>query len=177
MAVPITDSIGARPPGAGDMFLSVSGAKSGQIAGEAQDQKHKNEIEVLGWSWGMQGKTSLGGGLATGKATIRELRITKRLDKSSTALMSALRTNELIKKAVLTLRKVGQNPLEYFKITIEDGRVSALDIEAGDASNSPTLVERVAFSFNKISVEYTPQGNDGQPLGSTSFEDTWSAGQ
>lgn len=177
MAVPITDSIGARPPGAGDMFLSVSGAKSGQIAGEAQDQKHKNEIEVLGWSWGMQGKTSLGGGLATGKATIRELRITKRLDKSSTALMSALRTNELIKKAVLTLRKVGQNPLEYFKITIEDGRVSALDIEAGDASNSTAMVERVSFTFNKISVEYTPQGQDGHPLGATSFEDTWSTSQ
>lgn len=159
------------------MFLSVSGAKSGQIAGEAQDQKHKNEIEVLGWSWGMQGKTSLGGGLATGKATIRELRITKRLDKSSTALMAALRSNELIKKAVLTLRKVGQNPLEYFKITIEDGRVSALDIEAGDASNSPTMVERVSFTFNKISVEYTPQGQDGHPLGATSFEDDWSTSQ
>jgi type VI secretion system secreted protein Hcp len=157
------------------MFLSVNGARSGQIAGEAQDQKHKNEIEVLGWSWGMQGKSSLGGGLATGKATIRELRITKRLDKSSTALMAALRTNEQIKKAVLTLRKVGKDPLEYFKITIEDGRVLALDIEAGDAANSPSLVERVSFTFNKISIEYTPQGNDGQPLGSTSFEDTWSA--
>ena len=43
---------GARP-WRRDMFLSVNGAKSGQIAGEAQDQKHKNEIEVLGWSWGM----------------------------------------------------------------------------------------------------------------------------
>jgi type VI secretion system secreted protein Hcp len=159
------------------MFLSVNGARSGQIAGEAQDQKHKNEIEVLGWSWGMQGKTSLGGGLATGKATIRELRITKKLDKSSTALMSALRTNELIKKAVLTLRKIGKDPLEYFKITIENGRVSALDIEAGDAANSPTLVERVSFTFNKISVEYTPQGQDGLPQGATSFEDTWSENQ
>src|SRR5690242_18559815 len=128
------------------MFLSVNGARSGQIAGEAQDQKHKNEIEVLGWSWGMQGKSSLGGGLATGKATIRELRITKRLDKSSTALMAALRTNEQIKKAVLTLRKVGKDPLEYFKITIEDGRVLALDIEAGDAANSPSLVECVSFT-------------------------------
>ena len=39
--------------------------------------KHKNEIEVLGWSWGMQGKPSLGGGSATGKATMRELRIIK----------------------------------------------------------------------------------------------------
>jgi type VI secretion system secreted protein Hcp len=177
VSVPIPDSPVVRGPGAGDMFLSVSGAKSGQIAGEAQDQKHKNEIEVLGWSWGMQGKTSLGSGQATGKAIIRELRIIKRLDKSSTALMSALRTNELIKKAVLTLRKIGKNPLEYFKITIEDGRVSSIDIEAGDAESSPKLIERVSFTFNKISVEYTPQGQDGLPLGATSFEDVWSESQ
>ena len=175
--MPVQEATATRLPGAGDMFLSVSGAKSGQIAGEAQDHKHKNEIEVLAWSWGMQGKTSLGGGLATGKATIRELRISKKLDKSSTALMSALRTNELIKKAVLTVRKFGKNPLEYFKITIEDGRVSAFDIEAGDAAGNAALLERVSFTFNKISVEYTPQGQDGLPLGATSFEDTWSENQ
>jgi len=163
----------SRGPGAGDMFFKVKGAKHGEINGEAQDQKHKNEIEVLAWSWGMQGKASLGGGIATGKATMRELRITKRVDKSSTALMSALRTNELIKEATLTLRKIGKTPLEYLKIKIEEGRVMAIDLEAGDVSGSPTLMERVAFSFNKISIEYTPQGADGMPQGTTTFEDTW----
>jgi type VI secretion system secreted protein Hcp len=175
VGVPISDSV-ARGPGAGDMFFKVKGAKSGEINGEAQDQKHKNEIEVLAWSWGMQGKPSLGGGTASGKATMRELRITKRLDKASTALMVALRTNELIKEATLTLRKIGKTPLEYLKIKIEDGRVMSLDIEAGDVSGSPALVERVTLSFNKISVEYTPQGPDGLPQGGTTFQDEWTAG-
>jgi type VI secretion system secreted protein Hcp len=172
----------SRSPGAGDMFLKVKGAKHGDINGEAQDdnpdnkKNHKGEIEVLSWSWGMQGKSSLGGGGASGKATMRELRILKKVDKSSTALMSALRTNEAIKEAVLTLRKTGGKKVEYLKITISDGRVMALDVEAGDASGTPTLVERVAFSFNKISVEYTPQGGDGLPQGSTLFEDEWGAG-
>jgi type VI secretion system secreted protein Hcp len=170
----------SRSPGAGDMFLKVKGAKHGDINGEAQDdnkdKNHKGEIEVLSWSWGMQGKSSLGGGAATGKATMRELRILKKVDKSSTALMSALRTNEAIKEAVLTLRKTGGSKLEYLKITIKDGRVMAIDVEAGDPSGSPTLLERVAFSFNKITVEYTPQGGDGLPQGSTLFEDEWGAG-
>ena len=174
MAVPIADP--AKGPGAGDMFLKVKGAKSGVINGESQDQgKHKNEIEVLAWSWGMQGKPSLGGGGASGKATMRELRITKRVDKSSTALMSALRTNEMINEATLTLRKVGKTPLEYLVIKIENGRVMAIDIEAGDASSSPMLFERVSFSFNKISVQYTPQAPDGSAQGATSFDDEWSA--
>jgi type VI secretion system secreted protein Hcp len=155
------------------MFFKIKGAKSGDISGEAQDQAHKNEIEVLAWSWGIQGKPSLGGGTASGKATMRELRITKRVDKASTALMVALRTNELIKEATLTLRKVGKTPLEYLKVKIENGRVMSVDIDAGDVSGSPTLLERVSLSFNKISIEYTPQGPDGLALGGTTFEDEW----
>ncbi|HET6959487.1 MAG TPA: type VI secretion system tube protein Hcp [Vicinamibacterales bacterium] len=159
--------------GAGDMFFKVKGAKHGQINGEAQDDKHKGEIEVLSWSWGMQGKASLGGGVASGKATMRELRIVKNVDKASTALMSALRTNEVIKEGILTLRKTGTSKIEYFKITIQDGRVVSLDVEAGDESGGSTLLERVSFSFNKIAIEYTPQGGDGMPQGSTTFEDQW----
>jgi type VI protein secretion system component Hcp len=49
----------------------------------------------------------------------------------------------------------------------------AIDIEAGDTSSSAALFERVTFSFNKISVQYTPQGADGSAQGVTSFEDEW----
>ena len=161
------------PSSTGDMFLMVKGAKHGLIKGEAEDKDHKGEIEVLSWSWGMQGKASLGGGVATGKATIHDLKIVKHVDSASTALMLALRTNEQIQKAVLTLRKAGKTPLEYMKITIEQGRVMALDVDAGDTQGSAALVERVSFSFNKISVEYTPQGKDGQPKGSMLYEDQW----
>ncbi len=166
----------SKQPGAGDMFFKVKGAKHGQITGEAMDDKHKGEIEVLSWSWGMQGKSALGGGAATGKATMRELRIVKKVGKASSALVSALRTNEVIKEGVLVLRKTGTSKLEYLKITIQDGRVMALDVEAGDENGSPTLLERVSFSFNKIAVEYTPQGGDGMPQGTSTFEDQWGEG-
>jgi type VI secretion system secreted protein Hcp len=89
------------------MFLMVKGARTGVIKGEAQDEGHKSEIDVLSWSWGMQAKVSLGGGLATGKANVQELKIVKKIDSATTPLMSALRTNEQIQKAVLTVRKAG----------------------------------------------------------------------
>jgi len=160
------------------MFLSVTGARTGAIRGESRDSKHKDEIEVLAWSWGMQGKPSLGGGGASGKSTMRELRITKRVDRASTALMSALRNNEEIKQATLTIRKIGAtgHKMECLTIKIESGRVMSLDIEAGDASNAPTLLERVSFSFNRITVDYTPQGPDGRPLGTLGFTDEWTPG-
>src|SRR5262245_49473210 len=93
---------------AGDMFLMVKGAKHGLIKGESQDAKHKGEIDVLSWSWGMQARPSLGGGGASGKSSINELKVVKKVDSASTALMLALRTNEPIQQAILTLRKAGK---------------------------------------------------------------------
>ena len=156
------------------MFLMVKGAKHGLIKGESQDDQHKGEIEVVSWSWGMVAKASIGGGTATGKATINDLRIVKRVDSASTALMGALRTNEPIQKAVLTLRKAGKSQLEYLKITIEQGRVVSLIVDTVETASTPDIVERVSFSFNKIEVEYVPQGKDGLPQGSMTFADQWS---
>ncbi len=45
--------------------------------------------------------------------------------------------------------------------------MTALDVEGGDANGGADVVENVSFSFNKISVEYVPQGKDGQPMGGT----------
>ena len=143
------------------MFLMVKGARAGVIKGEAQDESHKGEIDVLSWSWGMQARSSLGGGTATGKATMQDLKIVKRIDSASTALMAALRTNEPIQKAVLTLRKAGKSQLEFLKITIENGRVVSLTIAGGDEQGGHGVLEHVSFSFNQITVEYTPQGKDG----------------
>lgn len=155
------------------MFLSVKGATHGVINGEAQDDKHKGEIEVLSWSWGILGKPSLGGGAASGKASVRELKIVKNVDKASTALMGAVRTNEPIKEAVLTIRKTGKGALEYLKIKVEQGRIVSLEIDAGDPAGGSKLLERITISFNKIEVEYTPQGADGQAQGGTTFQDQW----
>jgi type VI secretion system secreted protein Hcp len=153
-----------------DMFLKVETAKQGVIKGESQDDKHAAEIEILNWSWGMLSKTALAGGGATGKTTINELNVSKRVDSSSTALMSAMRNNDLIKKAVLSVRKAGTKQFDYVKITIEKGRITKYNIDSGTNSPAPELLESVSFAFQKISVEYVPQGLDGQPRGGTMFE-------
>ncbi len=161
----------AGASGLGDTFLSIKGAKSGVIKGEAQDSAHANEIDVVSWSWGMEAKPALGGGShATGKAIVHDLKIVKRVDSASTPLMSALRSNELILKAVLTQRKAGKGQLEFLKVTIEQGRVTELTIEA-DKAGGPDLFEHLSFSFNKITVEYVPQGSDGQAKGSMLYTD------
>jgi type VI secretion system secreted protein Hcp len=169
VATVLPDATGAA---LGDMFLFVKGAKSGVIKGEAQDATHAEEIDVVSWSWGMQSKSSLGSTVPAGRATVNELKIVKRIDSASTPLMHALRSNEPIIKAVLTLRKSGKGALEFFKITIEQGRVTTVNIDAGgDRAGTPDVFEEVRFTFNKITVEYVPQGKDGLARGSTMYQD------
>ncbi|MEO6562658.1 MAG: type VI secretion system tube protein Hcp [Nitrosospira sp.] len=152
----------------GDMFLKIE--SGGPIKGETQDENHKDEIDVIDWSWGMQAKTALSGGGASPKATLNELSIVKQVDSASTGLMSAMRNNELIKKAVLTVRKAGGDPHEYFKITIEKGRITSLDVDTSSFVSSGYLSERLSLAFQKISVEYVPQGREGLPQGSMLFD-------
>jgi type VI secretion system secreted protein Hcp len=153
----------------GDMFLKIDGIRQGAIKGEARDAGHKDEIDVLGWTWGMEG--NLVHGQATAKTAVRELKITKRVDKATTGLMSALRSNEVIKKAVLTVRKSGgKDPVEYYTITLEKGRITSLMQQSGDGIDPAALNEEMSIAFSKVAVEYKPQGDDGQFRGATAFE-------
>jgi type VI secretion system secreted protein Hcp len=134
------------------MFLKMHG-----VTGEASDTEHKGEIDVVSWSWGMRANTSLATGQATARSTITELQIVKRVDQSSPTLMNFLRANKVVSQALLVVRKAGKTPLEYFRIELENVRVTSIQAE----SESAELVERVSLGFSKVKVSYTPQDSLG----------------
>lgn len=161
----------------GDMFLKIKGQKHGLIKGEAKDKEHMDEIDVLAWSWGMEG-SNVHSVTPTGKRTIQAVKITKRVDKASTALMSCLASNELIKEVVLAVRKAGgSGPLEYFKITMENARISSLFERSGEGADPATLNEDLTIAFAKVTVEYREQSEEGLGTGVMSFEDEISPDQ
>jgi type VI secretion system secreted protein Hcp len=154
----------------GDMFLKIESAKQGPIKGESKDEKHKDEIDVVSWSWGMAARSALSSAGASSKASLHELSIVKSVDSASTGLMLAMRNNDLIKKAVLTVRKAGGTPHEYIKITIEKGRITTMDVNALSFAETGQVTETLTLSFQRIGVEYIPQGADGLPKGGMLFD-------
>ena len=66
-------------------------AKIGDIKGESADAKHKDEIEVLSFSWGVTNAASsvAGGGGGAGRATFQDLSIVHTIDKASPRLLHA----------------------------------------------------------------------------------------
>lgn len=153
-----------------DIFFKVDGARHGPIKGDSQDSSHRDEIEVIDWSWGMKASTAMSSAGDAAKVTINELNITKRVDSASTALMSAMRNNEPIKKGLLTVRKAGGTQMEYMKFTIQNGRVTHYDLRSGDVGGELAMIEHVSFSFQRVSVEFIPQGSDGARRGGMLFE-------
>ncbi len=153
-----------------DMFLKLDGAKQGPIRGEASDPQHTGEIDIDSWSWGMDSPADAFGH-AVARTSFEQLRIVKRVDSATTALMSALRNNELIKKAVLTVRKAGgAESLAYLIVTIEKGRLTHHRLGGGAGADSTLLSEEFTLSFQKIAVEYVPQGKTGGGRGTLTFE-------
>lgn len=140
-----------------DMFLKLTDVK-----GEAQDKAHKDEIDVLAWSWGMSqsGTMHTGGGGGGGKVSVQDISITKWLDKSSPVLMQYCSTGKQFTEAVLTVRKAGgDSPLEYLIITMKD--VIVTSISTGGSGGEDRLTENTALNFSQYKVEYQPQKPDG----------------
>ena len=142
------------------MFLKL---KNPDVTGEATDTDHKGEIDVVSWSWGIQGSTDVATGQAAAKAKLTELRIVKRIDRSSPVLMQLAKNNKVTDLATLTLRKAGTTQLTFFKIELKKVRVTAVNVESSNsvAATSTELVERVNLGFEHVTVTYTPQGSTG----------------
>lgn len=151
-----------------DVFLSVQSKRAGKLKGESGAKGHADEIVVHGWSWGVATSSALGSSQVTGRRTYKNLVVTKRIDSSSTALMSVLATNDEVKEAKLSMRKAGEGQRDFFTITLSQARVASLDLECGESGEA---IERVTFAFNKVQVDYELQQASGQRGGGTSFQD------
>jgi type VI secretion system secreted protein Hcp len=143
-----------------DMFMKIDGVK-----GEAQDETHKNEIDVLAWSWGMSqsGTAHMGGGAGSGKVSVQDVSFTKYVDVSSTELMVACCNGKHFDKANLTVRKAGENPLEYLKIEMTE--VIITSISTGGSGGEDRLTENVKLNFAKVKVDYQAQDDKGKASG------------
>jgi type VI secretion system secreted protein Hcp len=138
-----------------DIFLKLDPLK-----GESQDKDHKGQIDVVSWSWGLDqtGTFHMGSGGGAGKVNVHDLSFTHYVDTASTDLMNACATGKHLPMGVLVVRKAGDKPLEFLKITMEDILVTS--VTAGGAAEDD-YSEHVTLNFAKIKVEYTPQTDKG----------------
>jgi type VI secretion system secreted protein Hcp len=138
------------------MFLKLAG-----VNGESGDKVHKNEIDILAWSWGMSntGSTHVGGGGGSGKVSVQDMSLTKWVDLASTTLMTSCCDGKHYDSAVLTVRKAGTTPLEYLVITLTEVMVTS--VSTGGSGGEDRLTENISLNFRKFQVDYKEQTTTG----------------
>jgi type VI secretion system secreted protein Hcp len=136
-------------------------AKIGDIKGESLDSKHKDEVEVLSWSWGVaqSGTMAHGGGGGEGKASFNDFNFTHHVDKASPVLLKACATGEHIKEATITVRKAGKGQQEFLIIKMNDILITS--VNPSGSGDSAATAESVAMQCAKVDLEYKPQKADG----------------
>jgi type VI secretion system secreted protein Hcp len=135
-------------------------AKLGDIKGESLDDKHKGEIEVLSYSWGVTnpGSAASGSGSGTGRVTFRDLSIVHKIDKASPNLLKACATGQHLKEATITFRKSGEGQKEFLIIKMNDVIITGV---VQGAPSSEAGSETVSLEFAKVDWQYKPQNPDG----------------
>ncbi|MGU7775898.1 Hcp family type VI secretion system effector [Burkholderia sp. MR1-5-21] len=146
-----------------DMFIKLD-----TIKGESKDDKHNEEIDVLAFSWGMSqsGSMHMATGGGAGKVNVQDLSFTKYVDKASPTIMLACCKGTHLKEVVFTVRKAGDNPLEYYKITMKEVLISS--VSTGGSGGEDRFTENVVLNFAKVKVDYQAQsktgGKEGGPV-------------
>jgi len=146
----------AAASAATDMFL-----KLGNIKGESHDAKHKDEIDVLAWSWGESDSTAVRrnrNGVAAPDC-IQDLSLTKFVDRASPDIILDAVLGRNIQNGTLTMRKAGEHPLEYLVLTLSDVTISSYS--TGGSGGEDRLTENITLHFQRMEGAYRQQQPDG----------------
>ena len=131
------------------IFIKMDG-----ITGESTDAKHRGEIDVLSWSWGVtiSSSTHVGGAAVAGKAIPADLKFFHRIDLATPSLIKACASGRHIKEAVVTVQKAGAAPFEFLTIKLSEVTVESVEPGVNTLENNAT--EIVGLAFSRMEFEY-----------------------
>lgn len=140
-----------------DYYLKLDGIK-----GESQGKDHKDEIDIMSWSWGMtqSGTTHLATGSGAGKANFQDISLTKIVDHSTAALVQYCTTGKHIASGVLSCYKAsGDSRVKFFEIELKKILVSSFS--TGGVSEGDQQTENFSLNFGEFKITYKQQTETG----------------
>jgi type VI secretion system secreted protein Hcp len=138
--------------------------KLDNIDGEARDVDHKNEIEILDFSFGVSntGSRHGGSGGGSGQANVQDINFTKYADKSTPILLQYCTMHKNIPNAKITCYKAaGDKRVDYLVIELKEVLITSYQTGGGDG----IAMESGSLNFAEIKYVYKEQGTDQSPGG------------
>jgi type VI secretion system secreted protein Hcp len=165
IAILLTAMLPSTAVAADSVFLKLD-----NIEGESTAVGHAKEIVLLSYTQSFsRAGGSGGGGVTTGKADCGAITVTKLLDRSSPALIGAVLSGNVIPNGVITFRKEGNQPFEYYKVTLTDVLIQSISQTDASPTDPTTILEQISMSVGKFKFEYVTQGPTGGAQGGVTF--------
>ena len=146
-----------------DAFLQL-----GDLKGESQVEGFEEQIQILRFSWCMNqtGTTHMGTGGGAGKVNVHDLVLEHYIDTASPNIVMACCSGKHFPDAKLTVRKAGEDPLEYLILTLSDVIVTSVTMgSTEDSSSAEKIKEEFALNFAGFNYAYQPQDEKGAKAG------------
>lgn len=121
-------------------FMKIDG-----IPGESTFAGKENWITLTGYSQSF------------GTADCSRVVAKKHVDRASPLLIARAAANQLIPNVLITMRKAGEAPQDFFAASLDLVLVDRVELADQDGQ----LVERVIMAPRSITLEYKPQSADG----------------
>ncbi len=135
-----------------------------EIKGESKDFAVPGAIHLESFTWHLEAPFS--GTQRSGAVNVGALTVVKHTDDSSVDLMDYLLRNRVISKASLVVRKAGEKPLDFYVVHIFNAAVKSIAKSFVDE----TVVETIAFVFQRFQFEAREQSNRGRATGQKMIE-------
>ncbi|MFC4729684.1 Hcp family type VI secretion system effector [Coralloluteibacterium thermophilus] len=144
-----------------DMHIKFGGGKV-KIEGVSAHAKHKGEIPILAWSWGLSNSADLHNSktAAGGKAHVQDISLTKYVDSASHALLQAAATGARLEEAWIYITNATGEQSDYLTLHLSNG-VMVTSVSTGGSGGEDRLTENVTLHFGKFKYGFQPQKDDG----------------
>jgi type VI secretion system secreted protein Hcp len=152
---------GTTTPAAYNGFLKID-----VINGESTDENHKDWIEILSYSHGVEIPVSgTGGGGITGPSVHEDIVVVKELDKSSPKLYLHCCQGQRLNQVIMELCKSAGDRPRFLKYELHDVIVTSVR-PGGSSDGDPIPTEEVTLNYGKIEWTYTEiDPTTGDPVG------------
>lgn len=147
-----------------DAFLKID-----NVPGESTDDKHKDWINVISWSFGdSQTVTAHAGGAAGATAVkMQDFKFTMRTNKASPKLFLTCANGQHLRDVKLEVCKSGEFKQKFLEIKLSDVIVSSF-VSLGSSGGADVYpMEEIMLNFGKIEITYTLTDKTGKPIGET----------
>lgn len=131
------------------------------ITGDSTDVAHPGEIVIETFAFALSNSAGGRRGGGGGRASFQDCSFTALTSRASPQLFLKCAQGALIRQGVLSVRRPGEDPQDFYKVTLTDIIVTSFEEAADVDAEADRPLDAFSLNYGVIVIEYRVQNPDG----------------